>query len=198
MEPLSRKVKKKTIGNYSSQLQTVSSNSKGSRMSTTILNDFWKNKSLIVATFGLVGAGAAIGAGSVYIFYLRSRLDRIFKIQTSLTIQLQTLRKELDKVNQHFDQNNRTVPSEDETLTLNRDSKNLIYDVNDIALLNTSKPTVTMKERNISCLGRRTVRFRDGYETADDEEYVTASSDSDVELTPEKSQNKEKLTHGPK
>ncbi|ODM96731.1 Regulator of microtubule dynamics protein 2 [Orchesella cincta] len=120
-----------------------------------IVHSVWRNRVVLLSAFGLVGVGAVIGAGSVYLFYIRNKLQDLFQIQSTLSSQVQHLKKEVDKVNQTLTTPNGTPGG---------------------------SSTAVRKSSILRGPSKRTVRFRDGYETADEDEYVTASSDSDLEV----------------
>lgn len=124
-------------------------------MSEGIIQNFWRSRAVLMSAFGLVGVGAVVGAGSVYLFYFKKKFEDLFQLQSVLRMEVQNLRKDVDK----FSQNGGPGTSAGEVAAGERRSAG------------------GLRRSSI----KRTVRFRDGYETADDDEYVTASSDSDAE-----------------
>ncbi|CAL8125473.1 unnamed protein product [Orchesella dallaii] len=123
-----------------------------------IVHGVWRNRVVLLSAFGLVGVGAVIGAGSVYLFYIRNKLQDLFQIQSTLSSQVQHLKKEVDKVNQSLVATPNGTPGGSST--------------------SIRKSSLVLEKRT----PKRSVRFRDGYETADEDEYVTASSESDLEV----------------
>ena len=128
-----------------------------------VIQSVWSRRVTLLSGISLVGVGAVIGAGSVYFFYIRRKLEDIFQIQASLSSQVQSLKREVDNLNESLS----LTPSKGNS-SINKGANNRVSSFAS-SKGNSSKP-------------KRTVRFSNGYETADDDEYVTASSsDSEVE-----------------
>lgn len=98
-----------------------------------------------------VGIGTLLGGSTVYYLFIRQKLDSIFAFQRNVRIELETLRAEIRQ------------------LKSGNNSKN--------SASNSHKPGQGQPLKS-SLKEKRTVKFANsnGYETADEEEYVTASS----------------------
>ncbi len=133
-------------------------------MTSTVFQSVWRSRVVLLSAFGLVGVGAVIGASSVYLFYFKKKLDDLFQIQSVLHVEVQNLRKDVDK----FNQANGAAGGSD-------------HGAGGDDFLSVGRRSIGGLTRKISNSKGRSVRFKDGYETADEDEYVTASSDSDGE-----------------
>lgn len=135
---------------------------------STVFQSVWRSRVVLLSAFGLVGVGAVIGAGSVYLFYFKKKLDDLFQIQSVLHVEVQNLRKDVDKFNQGAGQSNGAAGGSD-------------FGAAGDDFLSVGRRSIGGLARKTSNSNKRSVRFKDGYETADEDEYVTASSDSEGE-----------------
>lgn len=122
-------------------------------------HSFWRTRIVVLSAFGLVGIGTIFGAGSVYFFYLRRKFKDILHIQTNLDTEIENLKTDVQRLSDAIENKNSqtSAGSKHSNSSLKGGRKNWLG----------------------ASGGTRMVRFKDGYETADDEEYVTASSESE-------------------
>jgi len=57
----------------------------------------WERRSIVLSAFGLVGFGAVVGAGTIYWFFVRRKVEAIFQIQSVIIHELQ---KDVDNLKQ--------------------------------------------------------------------------------------------------
>jgi len=124
-------------------------------MSDAIVAAAWGKRAVILGALGVVGVGVLVGAGSVYILYLKRKFEEQFNIHATLTEELKQLREDMKLMA----------------------SKSSIFQASD-SNYRALKYKSALKDSNN---GGKRVTFYDGYETADDDMYITASSESDDE-----------------
>jgi hypothetical protein len=120
-------------------------------MSEVIAAEVWGKRTVILAAFGLVGAGAVLGAGSVYFVYIKRRIEEHFALQSTITNEIHQLKEDVKLI---------------KTSILVADSD----------LPKSGKPSKSSLKET-----RKSVKFANGYETAEEEQFVTASSESEDE-----------------
>ncbi|CAG7838361.1 unnamed protein product [Allacma fusca] len=59
---------------------------------------FLDRRAVLLSAFGLVGFGALVGVGSVYILYMKKRLKEHFLIQSTLQSQINELRNDIESL----------------------------------------------------------------------------------------------------
>src|SRR4051794_28612442 len=58
----------------------------------------WEKRTVLLTAFGLVGFGALVGAGSIYVVYIKRKLEEQLRIQSLLRSQVDALREDIEKL----------------------------------------------------------------------------------------------------
>jgi hypothetical protein len=71
----------------------------------------WQRRSIVLSAFGLVGVGVIIGAGSVYILYIKQKLEEHLHVQSAVIQEIQNEVTELRSSITLLSENSGTTPS---------------------------------------------------------------------------------------